>query len=728
MEPQTRRTLIAIALCLIVMFGWVKMMEMMYPPRPAVPAPTADATSRPGDGATAASSPSDAGATAGITAPPVGATSATGLSVSDVAAAEPVLLGDDHFVPGMGKLPTDKFAMAVEVSPVGAGVRSIKLSQYRNHVPKDKKNPGYDPYQLLNEVHDARDGRVLHSFVIEQIKLIEGSSSQTLDLSNAKWELTKSTDGEAETALLRTVVRSGGAPLLRLSRTYRLDRGTYHLKIATSVENLSQQPRKVIITERGPVGIRNDDPQREFRRIVTAVVDADGKFIDGAHALRSDIAKEEGLSKEFLPGESKHTVWAALGSKYFACIVCPLPTSESKQVYSDSLVKVVGRAYFDDAAATDDLSFAQYFTTGDIAPGAIREYTIEAYCGPKSKQLWDAMPVAQQRHYEISQHADQSGCTFRAITAVMLWLLTLAYKGVGNYGIAIIILVLVVRTILHPITKRGQINMMKMQKSMASLKPKLDAIQQQHKNDKQKLQEETMRLYREEGVNPAGGILGCLPMLLQMPIWVALWTSLNTNVDLRHEPFFWWIRDLSAPDALIPFSSSYKIPLLWHMMGPINSFNLLPIIMTITMYAQQKFMQKLTKPAVPVPPKLDEQGNPIPDPMAQQQKMMNFMTIFFGLLFYNFPSGLNLYILSSNLLGMLEQYRIKKHIREKDERGELEVKRRPPEDSSGKGPGGANGKPGWLERIAKAADEARKVQSARQQELAAKKRKKQPRF
>jgi YidC/Oxa1 family membrane protein insertase len=257
--------------------------------------------------------------------------------------------------------------------------------------------------------------------------------------------------------------------------------------------------------------------------------------------------------------------------------------------------------------------------------------------------------------------------------------------------------------------------MMKMQKGMAALKPKLEALQQQFKNDKQKLNEETMKLYREEGINPAGQMLGCLPMFLQMPVWVALWTTLNTNIDMRHEPFFGWIRDLSAPDALIPFSSTYHIPLLGSMMGPIHAFNLLPIIMTITMYAQQKIMQKMTQPAVPQTPKYDEQGRVIPDPMVQQQKIMNFMMIFFGFIFYNFPSGLNLYILTSNMLGMAEQIYIKKQLKRRDERGDFDLKPAGPQTPR---------KPSFFQRMQERAEEMRKLQAERPQSMEPKKRKK----
>jgi YidC/Oxa1 family membrane protein insertase len=259
-------------------------------------------------------------------------------------------------------------------------------------------------------------------------------------------------------------------------------------------------------------------------------------------------------------------------------------------------------------------------------------------------------------------------------------------------------------------------NMMKMQKGMAHLKPKIEAIQQQYKNDKQRLNEETMKLYREEGINPASQFLGCLPMFLQMPILVALYTALNLDVDLRHQPFCLWIHDLSSPDALIRFGGSYLIPLIGSMIGPITALNILPLIMTVTMYAQQKFMQKLTAAQTPPTVKRDKDGNPVPDQMAQQQKMMNFMMIFFGLMFYNLPSGLNLYFLTSNLLGMLEQYIIKKEIRRKEARGDFEVKQKP---AAGTGKPSLFGR--YIDMMQKKAEQVRMVQSERPQTPADKK-------
>ncbi|HKQ48625.1 MAG TPA: membrane protein insertase YidC [Phycisphaerae bacterium] len=715
MEPQTKRTLIATLVCLLILVGWFQLQTILYPPPQPAPASSAPAI------AAGPASPTTMTADVSVPTEPATKTSSgtAGFTTDSKGPVETVTLGDDR----EDKKSTgfvNPYEMAVVVTTRGAGVESVRLSRHRNHVPKDKKNPDHDPYDLLRAVEDNGRGMPLASFVTERALLVE--DKQTVELSDVNWSLQRRDDETGQAVELSTVIKSGGEPVLRLTRTYRLAKGAYHLDLGLTIDNLSREPRSVIITQRGPIGLKNDDPQREFRRIVSAVIEEGGRIVDGETAMRKDVLKAENASKELKLIEGQHTAWSALGSKYFVCIVAPLPAASAQAPYPEYLVKTQGRTYLDLPDPADDLSFEQVLAPPRIAPKQTITLPMQAFCGPKSDSLFERLPEARERAYGIVRHADQSGCTFHVIQVAMLWLLTAAHKVVGNYGVAIIILVLIVRLILHPVTKRGQINMMKMQKGMAQLKPKMEALQEQYKNDKQKLNEEVMKLYREEGINPASQMLGCLPMFLQMPIWVALWTTLNTNVELRHRPFFWWINDLSSPDALYQPSPPWDIhiPLIGAMTGTIHAFNLLPIIMTITMYAQQKFMQKLTKPDKPPPPKLDAEGRPLPDPMVQQQKMMSFMMLFFGLLFYNFPSGLNLYILSSNLLGMLEQYRIKKHIRERDARGEFEIKKK---ETAALG----DGKPSFLERLAKKAEDARLAQSGRKPEKP-KKQRKQPRF
>jgi YidC/Oxa1 family membrane protein insertase len=224
----------------------------------------------------------------------------------------------------------------------------------------------------------------------------------------------------------------------------------------------------------------------------------------------------------------------------------------------------------------------------------------------------------------------------------MMWLLDMFSKAtLGNYGLAIILLVVLVRLGLHPLTKKGQVSMMAMQK----LQPQMEAAREKYKDNKAKLNEEMMKIYKSAGASP---FLGCLPMVLQMPIWIALWTGLQAAVELRHAgllPF--WITDLAAPDALIDFGRTLvNLPLV----GPLRSFNLLPILLAVGMVLNQKF--------TPSTPTSTQQ-------QATQKQMMYFMNVFFLLIFYNAPSGLTMYIMASTFAGVFEQYVIRKHIRER---------------------------------------------------------------
>ncbi len=221
------------------------------------------------------------------------------------------------------------------------------------------------------------------------------------------------------------------------------------------------------------------------------------------------------------------------------------------------------------------------------------------------------------------------------------------YIVIPNYGIVIIILVFIMRLALHPITKKSQIAMSKMSK----LAPRAEEIKQKYGNNKAEMNKKLMELYREQGASP---IMGFLPMFVQMPIWIALWSAIYTSIDLRGAAFLpFWITDLSAPDALIPLAGNLTIPLLGWQMG---SLNLLPLLMGVAFYLQQK-LTPMQQPSAATNPQ-----------MAQQQKIMNIMMpLMFPLMLYTAPSGVNLYIMSSTFAGVIEQYVIKKHIREREE-------------------------------------------------------------
>jgi YidC/Oxa1 family membrane protein insertase len=237
-------------------------------------------------------------------------------------------------------------------------------------------------------------------------------------------------------------------------------------------------------------------------------------------------------------------------------------------------------------------------------------------------------------------------CTFEWLINIMVWLLGFFYKFTTDWGLAIICLVVIVRLLLHPITKRSQISMSRLSK----FGPEIERLKQKYGDDKEGLNREMMSLYKEHGLQQ--GLIGCLPMFLQMPIWIALWSSLQSTFELRHASFLWgytWIKDLSQPDRLIYFPDS-AVNLFWFF--HFDAINLLPLLMMIVFYLQQKL--------TPKPPTMTKE-------QETQYKMMQYMSLIFPLLLYSGPSGLNIYILTSTTIGIIESKRIRDHIKQREE-------------------------------------------------------------
>lgn len=210
-----------------------------------------------------------------------------------------------------------------------------------------------------------------------------------------------------------------------------------------------------------------------------------------------------------------------------------------------------------------------------------------------------------------------------------LWFMNLIYKFIPNYGVAIIILTILTRMIFWPLATKSYKSMGEMRK----LQPLMQEIREKHKNDKQKMNQEMMSLYRTYKINPMGG---CLPMLIQLPVFFALYRMLYQAIELRHAPFILWINDLSAPDRL--FNFSFKIP----FMEPPYGIPVLTLVMAATMFIQQKM--------TPTP------GDPA------QAKMMMFLPLIFLFIFINFSSGLVLYWMISNIISIAQQYYIHKKV------------------------------------------------------------------
>ncbi|MBW2038348.1 MAG: membrane protein insertase YidC [Deltaproteobacteria bacterium] len=250
----------------------------------------------------------------------------------------------------------------------------------------------------------------------------------------------------------------------------------------------------------------------------------------------------------------------------------------------------------------EDVIHNVLLTPMDIRPGEKGMVSYTLFLGPKLSHLLSQIAPTAKKAVDYGW--------FSIIAVPILKILSFTNKFTGNYGLDIIILALFLKILFTPLTHKSQESMKEMQK----LQPEIKKLQQKYKNDKQRLNKEIMEMYKRRKVNPFSG---CFPMLLQLPVFFALYRAFLNSIELRHSPFIWWIRDLADKDP------TYIAPLL---MGG-------------TMYLQQKMTTA-----------------PTADPA--QSKMMSLMPIFFTFIFLNFPSGLVLYWLVTNVLTIGHQFYI----------------------------------------------------------------------
>jgi YidC/Oxa1 family membrane protein insertase len=297
--------------------------------------------------------------------------------------------------------------------------------------------------------------------------------------------------------------------------------------------------------------------------------------------------------------------WVALQDRYFMASI--IPEEELEAVMRLSLV---GEGFVEARYVAPEMV---------VVPGTQKSISYSLFMGPKN------IRILQGLGHELSRAVNFGMFDFIAKPGV--WLLNFIYGFIPNYGVAIIILTVFTKILLWPLGNKSYKSMSEMKK----LQPLMAEIREKHKDDKKKMNEEIMGLYKTYKINPVGG---CLPMVAQIPIFFALYRMLYQAIELRHAPFFLWIDDLSAPDRLFEFG--FSIP----FMDPPYGIPVLTIIMGATMFLQQKMSP---------PP-----GDPT------QAKMMMFLPIVFTVIFINFSSGLVLYWLVNNVLSIAQQYYISK--------------------------------------------------------------------
>ena len=380
---------------------------------------------------------------------------------------------------------------------------------------------------------------------------------------------------------------------MTIIKTYSFFPDTYEMGLEIKVRNLGLKP----IEDNLMLSLRTNLKEAQQSSYVFS---GPAALIDGE--LKEIKTKKIGSEGGSYAGRIS---WVASEDQYFVTAIIPEEPQKASMRLSLTPEEVLETTYVDSSPS--------------VAPGTERTYQYRLYFGPKSLQALGGVGSELGRILDFG--------FFDIIAKPLLHTMNFIHRFIPSYGIAIIFITIIVKILFWPLSNKSYQSMSQMKR----LQPKMAEIRAKYKHDKKMMNQELMALYKVYKVNPLGG---CLPMVLQIPVFFAFYKMLYQAIELRHAPFFLWITDLSAPDRLFRFS--FKIP----MMTPPYGIPVLTIIMGASMFFQQKMSP---------PP-----GDPA------QAKMMMLMPIFFTFIFINFPSGLVLYWLVNNILSMAQQYYITK--------------------------------------------------------------------
>ncbi len=384
------------------------------------------------------------------------------------------------------------------------------------------------------------------------------------------------------------VLRATSPTGLEVVRSYRLNRDSYLIDHDVTVTNLSGQVLQ------GEAGLHHKN--LPFSKLTKA----SNWLFRGPAVYSEEGGLQEFKLKEFEDGPL--TIqggfdWAAYEGTYFTTAMIPAQGPVSITMAAD-----------DELVSIDLLSPLE-----TLAPQDSKTYEYSLFYGPKKLTLLNDSGSDLGKIVNFGW--------FDIIARPMLYLLNWLYSVVGNYGVAIILVTVILKALFWPITQKG----LKSMKNMQKLQPKVVKLKEKYKNDPTRMNQEMMNLYKTYKVNPLGG---CLPMVLQIPVFFALYKVLLQSIELRHAPFMLWINDLSAPDRLY---LGFDIPYL-------GGLPVLTLLMGASMFLQQKMTPTTADPT--------------------QAKIMMFLPLIFTVMFVNFASGLVLYWFVNNLLSILQQYLI----------------------------------------------------------------------
>ncbi|MCP5020592.1 MAG: membrane protein insertase YidC [bacterium] len=339
-------------------------------------------------------------------------------------------------------------------------------------------------------------------------------------------------------------------------------------------------------------------------------------------------------------GVGSELVYVGVDNKYFAMLMHAAPGDQqptNQAALKESSWALIKDLDWADANPEEAAKGAYHHAYAKVglnlalpAEGQRSTWSYQIYAGPKERSEFEA---ALPAHAQLLR---KDLGFFDGIGTFLLWILNMFHGLVGNWGVSIILLTLTVRFALFPFNRRSQTAMAKHATKMKRVQPRINEIKEKYKKDPRKLREEQTKIMQSEGAFPPLG--GCLPPLVQIPIFFGLFSALRVAFDLRQGSFL-WVHDLSMPDRLAHINFDTHLPVI----GVIEWFNILPILMVVLWVLQQKVMPKPTDPQA-----------------AQMQKMMMWMPVVFGVFLYHYAAGLSLYMVTSSLFGIFEYTVVRK--------------------------------------------------------------------
>ncbi|HUQ68996.1 MAG TPA: membrane protein insertase YidC [Planctomycetaceae bacterium] len=615
---QQRRLMLFFTISLAILLGWSQFVVPVFFPPPPKAAPIAG---NDGDDI----GPFDL---------PVSALFPANVGREAIAAAVepkgPAIVEHPAQTVELGSLdPDSPFFMQVKLTSRGGAIEAIRLNDIRYPEFGERGTPltlvGHDPLTeektfatQLAAFDDQLNGRTLEELHWEVVANSVTDSAATFRIvsPDRRVELTKRYE------ILKLTPEQVKQPELRDS----LAEG-YQVALSLGVKNLSPTPlNDLAYALRGPVGLPLEDPlnSHKFRDIRMGFLRTDGGVDTSTFTAQTAVEQEQNQAIEVW---KRPIQFLGVDTQYFAALVHPVGDQLKSPVIGESQADVVTAGKEPQFA---DVSVLLTSTPRTLAPaGAADEsdrFTDQyvLFAGPKREELLASMKAEAVLDYGW----------FAALVRLMLGILEGLRSAGLSYGLAIIGLTCVVRALMFPLTRYQARSMDKMKE----LQPKIKVLHEKYKKNPESLSPDEMRQMRDVNLKVFSG---CLPLLFQMPIFIALYRALQMSVDLRMAPFHFsgkWIDNLASPDAMFAFG--FTLPLVgW------SEFNLLPWLSIVLMLVNQKFT---------MPPPADEE-------QAMQYKMMNVMMLVMVVMFYRVPSGLCLYFIASSIWGTAERLLLKKY-------------------------------------------------------------------